>query len=161
MKSGCISPPSFNRASMSRGGEEPVDHRLGPGAIAATKEVQVVQHMVEVVEIDADGDTRIEWPRMLIGGVKPGLETAEEPRHRDVSLAVAEVNGGIEYDRRCVSEHAPVAAPKVAVQRRGQGRVTGKEVLDVLDQPPAARLQPSAIAIAGGEFELESDSTLT
>ena len=116
--------------------------------------------MVEVVEVRARVGAGVERPLGRVGLVEARAEAAEQPRHREVSFAVAVVHGGIEDDGRPVREHRAVAGPEVAVQQGRQRAVAGEERGNPLDEPAAAILQAAAMAVFRRAVELESESPL-
>src|SRR5262249_48090973 len=128
--------------------------------IASAEEIQVVEHVVEVVEGGARLPARLERPRRFVGAIERGVEAAEEPRHGDVRLAVAEVDGGVEDHRRSIGRGAPIATPEAAVQQRGVWTVAWEQPVHPFQKLRTLFLQVSAVAIADGEIQLIPQAAL-
>src|SRR4051794_23157681 len=90
-----------------------VEQRLGPTEVGGAEEIQMVEHVVELIERSAALVARVERPVALISGVELRAEAAEELRHGEVCFAIAIVSGRIEDDRFApmsfVDDAAPVA----------------------------------------------------
>ena len=109
------------------------DHALGLCRVAAAEQIEVVEHVIQVVEVLAHRVTRVERPGFLVGGVEGGRVSAELLGHRQIHLAVAIVDGRVEQDRFLL-DIAVVAPPQIAVQQRGQRVVAGKKCAQPLQQ---------------------------
>jgi len=94
-----------------------LDHPLRSRAIAAAEEVQVVEHVVEVVELPADTVAQVDLERLVVRSVEIGRETAEELCHREIGLTVPVVHRRVEDDRRALGGEGDVARPQVAVEQ--------------------------------------------
>ncbi len=116
--------------------------------------------MVEVVEVEAHVSTRLERPRGLVSVVERATEATEQPRHREVGLAVAEIDGGIEDDRLPGLVRRPVAAPEVAVQQRRQRAMAAQQHIELLAEPATALDQPTRMTLLDREVQLETESPL-
>ena len=60
--------------------------------IAATKEIEVIQDVIEVIEQFALLIARFEWKGFVISAVKVRGETAKQLTHRNVYFAIAKVH---------------------------------------------------------------------
>src|SRR5262245_60897969 len=118
----------FPGKGRSLAGEEARHHPLGPGTVAAAEEVEVVEHVVQVIELASYPVARVDRPHFAVALVEACREAAEELGHREVGFRVAVVNGRIEHGRRAVGEESRVAAPEIAVQQRRCRRVPGEQL---------------------------------
>ena len=111
--------------------------RQGGVFVAGAEDVEVVEHVVELVDADAG------FEAVVVGvgedvGVEAGLwEAAEELHHGDVGPRVADGDGGVDDGdaggvRVGVDGGDGVAGPEVAVDQGGGG-VAWDEVLEAVD----------------------------
>ena len=84
--------------------------------IATAEQVEVIQHMIELVQRLPFAVARRQWPGVLVSAVKRLTKAAEKARHGQIGFAVAVVDGGIEDDRLTIRRR-PVAAPEITVQQ--------------------------------------------
>ena len=56
--------------------------------VATTKQISMVDNVIDIVEGAACGVTVIQWPDFIIGGVKVAAEAAEQGGHGQFSFAV-------------------------------------------------------------------------
>ena len=147
--------------SVPRGREQAVDHGFRLRAVGTAEQVQVIQHVIEVVELAASAGTRVQRKLRVIRGIECRSEAPEQARHGDIRLAIAVVDRRIENDRRAVGEPRAIAAPKVAVQQRRLRLVAAEERIDEFGQAAAAILQAAGVTIPRREIELEPETALT
>src|SRR5262245_56622289 len=99
------------KARSARGADELLHHLLGLAPVAVAEEVEVIQHVVEVVEdapqLVAAGDRMY----LAVALVEALREAAEELGHGEIGLRVAVVHRGVEHDRRTALEDGGVPAP--------------------------------------------------
>ncbi len=109
--------PTQSELSESSSGV-PGDRVLGRAHIAATELDRVHHERRDLVERHAVGPSRCERRDLLVGVEGGRTETAEEPHHRQIELAMTAVRGGIHQPVPPVGGPEAVPRPQVAVQPR-------------------------------------------
>src|SRR5690606_21566176 len=90
-------------------------HRSG---IAPSKEVQVVEQVVEVVDLSPLWIPRLKGPGLGIGLVEGRGERAEKLRHSQIGFPVAHGDGGVDEPRHASFADDVVSTPEIAVEKR-------------------------------------------
>src|SRR5262249_4809929 len=96
------------------------DRAGGSADVAATELDRVHDERRDLVERYALLPARGEWICLGVGGKALLAESAEEPHHRKIELAVPAVRRGIDQPALTVDVDEPIAGPQVAVQPRGR-----------------------------------------
>ena len=148
-------------ASSTHSGEQRRDRALRLRQIAGAEQVQVIQHVVEVVKRTPQRIAVGERPRIAVRGMEVAAKSAEQLGHRDVGLAIADVDRRVEDDRRAIRQAGGVARPQVAVQERRRGFVPAQQRRQRGEQALALALQRARVAVARSERELRREALVT
>src|SRR5438105_4068514 len=84
-------------------------------SVVATEQTRVCSERIELVEIDAVLPAVGEWIDLVVRGDQRFRNAAEQREHREIDLAMAAVDRGVE-DRRYAAARRDVAPPQIAVQ---------------------------------------------
>ena len=88
-------------------------------------------------------------------------KSAEQLGHREIGLAIADVDGGVEHDRGAISQGTRVAAPQIAVQQRRQPvRGRASSVVERVDEAGSAVLQRTCMSRRRGTGQLGHEALL-
>ena len=109
-------------------GQQAVDQAHGLPQVSAAEQVEVIQHVIQVVKADAPLVARRQGPGRFVGRIELGGEATKQLCHSKICFPVAEVHGRIEEHGFAGLEGTPIAAPQVTVQQRRLRRVPAQDV---------------------------------
>ncbi len=92
-------------------GQQLLNHANRLAMITTTKQIGVVDDVVDVVEAATLRITVVQWPGFVVSSVELPADAAEQGGHGEVGFAVTVVAGGVVDDRGAVGQGAVVSAP--------------------------------------------------
>src|SRR5437868_967777 len=90
-----------------------LQHVLCLRVVTAAEQIEMIEHVIQVIERLARGVAGVERPGLAIGGVEARGKSAEQFAHGDIGLAVAEVHRRVEDHRLAARGAGGVAAPEI------------------------------------------------
>src|SRR5262249_12543525 len=107
--------------------QELTEHRLRLRQIACAKQIQMIEHMIEVVERYTCPCTTRQRPGGLIIPTERRTKAGEQPSQCEIRRTVAVVHRGINQDRSTRDVNRPIASPQIAVQERRLGSMISQQ----------------------------------
>src|SRR5690606_27749598 len=95
---------------------------------------------------------------MSISGIKPLRKSTEQFGHRQIRFPVAEIHGGIEQNGFTRTRIGIISTPQIAVQQGWRRLITGKKLLNALQQTFTKLLQPATITVFQRQIQLKTES---
>src|SRR5574338_1341330 len=103
------------------------DHALGLAQVAGAEEVEVIQHVVEVVQRPSSLVALGQGPFRPVCRIEARRKAAEQLGHGEIRLPVAAIHGRVEDRRPTRYIYGRVAAPQVAMEQAGAGAIVQEE----------------------------------
>ena len=101
--------------------------------ITGAEEVQVVEHMIEVVDLTPLLVARHQQAALSVCPVERTGESAKELRHGNIRFGVSHINGRIDQNRSSVLVRHKVPTPEIPVQKRRMVRLR-EQLLQTVQQ---------------------------
>lgn len=96
---------------------QPTHHLLCLIEVTSTKQIQMIQNVIKIVESFANGIARVKWVGFLVGSIEGCRKAAKKFGHGKICLTVAVIYCRIEQHWLPGRIESVIAAPEITVQQ--------------------------------------------
>jgi len=104
-------------ACLANFSAQPAHHLLCLIEVASTKQVQMIQNVIKIIESFANGIAGVKWVDFLVGSIEGRRKAAKKFGHGKICFTVAVIYRWIEQYWLSGRIESVIAAPEIAVQQ--------------------------------------------